>query len=135
MSTYKRCGKRWTVNECLQLQREFELLQMPINEIAERHQRSPNSIMFKLDAEGFADYNVLYSNYHDLNSFIPVHGISEMDEDEHDVQHDVLDNGNTQNVAFTAEHIRQKMMQLEAQVQQLTKMLTKQTKNVSSFLM
>jgi hypothetical protein len=67
-TTYKRFGKRWTVNECLQLQREFELLQLSIDDIAQRHQRTPNGIMLKLDSEGFADYNVLYSNYHDFNN-------------------------------------------------------------------
>jgi hypothetical protein len=64
----QRNGKRWTVNECLQLQREFELLGLSVAEIATRHQRTPNAIMFKLDQEGLADYNVLYSNHMDLNA-------------------------------------------------------------------
>jgi hypothetical protein len=66
-----RAGFKWTVNETLSLQREFELLGMTIDEIALKHKRTPNAIMYKLDQEGFADYNVLYSNYHDLNSRIP----------------------------------------------------------------
>ena len=57
-----RNGKRWTVNECLQLQREFELLNLTINEIANKHQRTPNAIMFKLSHEGFADYNSTFYN-------------------------------------------------------------------------
>ena len=65
-----RAGFKWTVNETLSLQREFELLGMTIDDIALKHQRTPNAIMYKLDQEGFADYNVLYSNYHDLNSRI-----------------------------------------------------------------
>lgn len=64
MTTYKRFGNRWTINECLQLQREFELLELSIDKIAERHQRTPNAIMIKLNQEGLADYNILYSNYH-----------------------------------------------------------------------
>ena len=63
MSNYNRFGNRWTVNECLQLQREFELLELSIDEIANLHQRTPNAIMFKLDQEGFADYNNLYADY------------------------------------------------------------------------
>jgi hypothetical protein len=63
----KRCGNRWTVNECLQLQREFELLNLSVNEIAANHKRTPNAIMFKLDQEGFANYNDLSSNYNKLN--------------------------------------------------------------------
>ena len=52
----KRTGAKWTVNECLRLQREFELLELTIGEIAELHKRTPKAIMYKLDAEGFADY-------------------------------------------------------------------------------
>lgn len=68
MGNCKRFRKHWTIRECLNLQREFELLKLPIDEIALRHKRTPGAIMFKLDEQGFADYNVLYSNYHDLNS-------------------------------------------------------------------
>lgn len=59
MTNYKRVGAKWTVNECLRLQREYELLKLSIDEIAALHQRSPQAIMYKLDAEGIADYNVL----------------------------------------------------------------------------
>lgn len=67
-----RAGFKWTVNEILSLQREFELLGWTIDKIALKHKRTPNAIMYKLDQEGFADYNVLYSNYHDLNARIPI---------------------------------------------------------------
>lgn len=70
MSNRNRVGNRWTINEVLSLQREFELLGWSIDQIAEKHGRTPEGIMNKLDREGFADYNVLYSNYHDLNSKI-----------------------------------------------------------------
>lgn len=59
-----RTGNKWTVNEILSLQREFELLGWDIDQIAKKHARTANAIMYKLDKEGFADYNVLYSNYH-----------------------------------------------------------------------
>jgi hypothetical protein len=72
MSTYSRTGYKWSVNEILSLQREFELLGWSVEQIAEKHKRTPNAIMFKLDNEGFADYNVLYSNNHELNSTMSV---------------------------------------------------------------
>ena len=72
MSTRNRIGNKWTINEVLSLQREFELLGWDIDQIAEKHGRTANAIMYKLDQEGFADYNVLYSNYHDLNTNMPV---------------------------------------------------------------
>jgi hypothetical protein len=56
-----RSNKQWSVNECLQLQREYELLGMSVDEIAVKHKRSTRAIMFKLAQEGFADYNALYA--------------------------------------------------------------------------
>lgn len=69
---YTRHNKKWSVNELLALQREYELLDWSIDQIALKHQRTPNAIMHKLDYEGLADYNVLYSNYYDLNQHIPL---------------------------------------------------------------
>jgi hypothetical protein len=57
---YKRNGYKWNINECLRLQREYELLNLSVDEIATLHQRTPNSIMFKLDQEGLACYNTLF---------------------------------------------------------------------------
>lgn len=55
MSNTRRSGFRWTVNEILSLQREYELLELPISEIAVRHGRSFFSILSKLKSEGFID--------------------------------------------------------------------------------
>jgi hypothetical protein len=65
---YGRYGFKWSVNEVISLQREFELLGWSIDQIAQKHQRTANAIMHKLDQEGFADYNALYSEYHNLNT-------------------------------------------------------------------
>ena len=43
-----RSGFKWNVNECLRLQREYELLGLSIDEIASLHGRSPLSIMYKI---------------------------------------------------------------------------------------
>ena len=59
---YRRTGNKWTVNECLRLTREFELLGLSIQEISKLHERSPNAIMYKLDYEGIADYNDVFQN-------------------------------------------------------------------------
>ena len=37
----KRTCKQWNINEILSLQREFELLQMSIDDIAKKHKRTP----------------------------------------------------------------------------------------------
>jgi hypothetical protein len=52
MNTNKRNGNRWTVNELLSLQREYELLEWNIQEIAEKHQRTERAILFRLESEG-----------------------------------------------------------------------------------
>lgn len=53
MTAYNRSGNKWRVNELLALQREYELLEMSIQEIAAKHGRSVNAILFKLTDEGF----------------------------------------------------------------------------------
>jgi hypothetical protein len=55
MSNTRRSGFRWTINEILTLQREYELLELPISEIADRHGRSFFSILSKLKSEDFID--------------------------------------------------------------------------------
>jgi TATA-binding protein-associated factor Taf7 len=52
MNTNKRNGNRWTVNELLSLQREYELLEWNIQQIAEKHQRTERAILFRLESEG-----------------------------------------------------------------------------------
>ena len=64
-----RIGYKWNINECLRLQREFELLGLTIDEIAVRNKRTPKAIMFKLDEEGFATYTDLYNGYYGINKF------------------------------------------------------------------
>jgi hypothetical protein len=46
-----RANNKWTVNELLSLQREYELLGMDIYEIALKHKRTPRAILYKLDDE------------------------------------------------------------------------------------
>ena len=58
--TPKRSRLKWTVNECLRLEREYDLLKLSIPEIALLHERTSDSIMYKLDQEGIADFNYLY---------------------------------------------------------------------------
>ena len=59
-----RSGNKWTVNEILSLQREYELLEMSIQEIALKHSRSVDAILYKLDSEGFID------NWNDARGYI-----------------------------------------------------------------
>ena len=47
----KRHYNKWTVNELLQLQREYELLNLSIPDIAKNHQRTEDSILYRLQEE------------------------------------------------------------------------------------
>ena len=60
-----RHGNRWNVNEVLSLQREYQLLEWTVQQIADKHKRSVLSIVHKLYAEGF------------ISSFIEARGYTE----------------------------------------------------------
>lgn len=47
----KRHYNKWTVNELLQLQREYELLNLSIPDIAKNHERTEDSILYRLQEE------------------------------------------------------------------------------------
>lgn len=51
--TPQRNGNKWNVNELLSLQREYELLELSIQEIALKHERTVDAILYKLYNEDF----------------------------------------------------------------------------------
>ena len=53
--TSRRQGNKWTINELLSLQREYELLEFTVQQIAEKHERSDTAILYKLESEGLID--------------------------------------------------------------------------------
>ena len=63
MYANKRNGNRWTVNELLSLQREYELLEWTVQQIAEKHQRTERAILFRLESEG------IVSSWNDARGF------------------------------------------------------------------
>ena len=48
MNSYRRTGKKWSIPEILRLHREYELLELDIQNIAYIHNRTINAICFKL---------------------------------------------------------------------------------------
>jgi ABC-type Zn2+ transport system substrate-binding protein/surface adhesin len=63
MSDVNRHGKKWTIPEVLKLHREYELLNLSVDEIAKNHRRSVASILYKLEVEG------LISSLHEMNGY------------------------------------------------------------------
>ena len=93
MNSYKRSGNRWTVNELISLQREYELLEWTVGQIAEKHQRSVEAILFRLESEGFISS---WSDARGFNTEKYQSNISEnvefsLEEHEHDDEDTVLD--------------------------------------------
>jgi ribosomal protein S8 len=81
--------KRWNVNEELKLQREYELLQMTIQEIAITHKRTEEAILCKLKKEGFIqEWNEAtgYTEYekylHDLMNPLSYYHVDEVEYEE-----------------------------------------------------
>jgi len=52
-TTTKRHYNKWNINELIRLQREYELLELSIQEIAKKHHRTDLSILCRLEKEGF----------------------------------------------------------------------------------
>ena len=154
MTTYNRRGLKWTTNECLQLEREYELLGLSIDEIATRHQRTPEAIMFKLDQEEIVDYNTVYENYYnsnnqvlsyDLNNTLVSNNLSEEEEEEDDEEDEedrssnysddkAISEVSDDETCDTVGNLKERVVRLEKQVIILTEMLMKQNgKNKSIF--
>ena len=136
MTDYKRFGNRWTINECLQLEREFDLLALSIDEMAERHQRTPNAIMLKLDSEGHADYCVLYSNYKIAKQQQEDEDQDEEQEEEEDQDEEQEEDEDQEEQEEQEEEemsLKLQVLNLEKKVDLLTQLLMKQNKNKSGF--
>jgi SLT domain-containing protein len=75
MSLTKRAYKKWNINELIRLQREYELLELSIQEISKLHERSEKAILCRLEQErfinnwsearGFNEYAILQPELYD----------------------------------------------------------------------
>ena len=54
-----RNGNKWTIPELIALEREHELLDLTVHEIAIRHNRTVTAIVERLTSEGIIDMNSL----------------------------------------------------------------------------
>lgn len=64
MTDYSRNGNAWAIPEILKLQREWELLELSVLEIANLHQRTASAIVFKLLSENFATQKQINSRFY-----------------------------------------------------------------------
>ena len=132
-----RSGFKWNVNECLRLQREYELLGLSIDEISSLHGRSPLSIMYKLDAEGFDDFNTLYSNYNKLNGHIATKQEQprleeDNDDDNNDESQSTVSSIEDEDDSYDIDSIKNHVSRLEKQIINLTELITKNKSSMFS---
>lgn len=131
---YTRANAKWTVNECLRLEREFDLLNLSVQEIALLHDRSPNAIMYKLDAEGIADYNNVFITRQALKVETKDESESELDDDD---TSNYQEEDEEEEEEFDSYNIKQQVQIITKQLSNLTaivyKALSPSGSNVSSF--
>lgn len=117
-----RSGFRWSVNEVLALQREFELLGWSIDQIAQKHNRTTNAIIFKLDQEGFADYNELYSNLYNSESDDNSSEISleyNYDDDDNDSETDYNSENNVYNLSHRVYNLEKIILDININIKNM----------------
>ncbi len=122
---YRRANAKWTVNECLRLEREYDLLELSIQDIALLHERSPEAIMYKLDNEGIVDYNDAFlnrqakiNNNNDTDNNSEYNEGSEQDDDDVEVQEE--DDEYVDEDDYDVYNIRQQIGLITKQLSDLT---------------
>jgi len=92
MEMPRRHGFKWTINEILQLQREYELLKLTVDEMAVKHERTSNSIIQKIieedflysDEEEYEDENTVFIYHHEDENTVFIYNNYEVEEEEED---------------------------------------------------
>lgn len=130
----QRTGFKWTINECLRLQREFELLNLPVEEIALLHQRSPYAIMYKLDSEGIADFNELYQQTYPNQEASAVDGEAEEESEAEESEESEESEAEEESDASESDAEDYDRYNMKQQVRILTKQLSNLTAVVYKFV-
>ena len=78
--SYKKHGSKWTINEILQLQREYELLNMSLTDIAAKHERTLDAIVYKIESEGFVNNSLTKVNPNPALNIIENANIDQLEE-------------------------------------------------------
>lgn len=136
MSTNKRSGNKWTVKEFLDLQREYELLEWSIQDIAEKHQRSVIAILFKLESEHLIDSWETARGYCFYGAAATAsHEDDEDDEEDHDDEEDEDEDDCCSEENFCESKItklNRRVSNLENNMRELTSAVNKLCDNIIS---
>jgi len=71
MELPNRHNNKWNISEVISLQREYELLKMTIQEIANVHNRTVEAILYKLQSEGFIESWIDATGYQEYSKHKP----------------------------------------------------------------
>ena len=71
MALPNRHNNKWNISELNSLQREYELLKMTIQEIANVHSRTVEAILYKLQSEGFIESWIDATGYQEYSKTKP----------------------------------------------------------------
>lgn len=127
---YTRTGKTWTINECLQLQREHELLGWTIDEIAIKHKRTPNAIMYKIVKEEFENFDLLSSYLFCKNDMED--DIEKVDKEQE--KSNDTDSDKSSNKEDDLNELKNHVKSLENKMLTIIELLVSQTKNKNAAL-
>jgi len=138
MSTCKRNGNRWRISEIISLQRDYELLELTVQQIAQKHQRTTKAILFKLEAEGFISswndargFNA--KEYQDICSgAIDEDTCDEFDADDSDYSVNQDDNITINDEESEVDKLTERVWNLETSVKDISLMITKMFDNLVS---
>jgi hypothetical protein len=117
MQTYKRNGNKWSVNELLKLQREYELLELNIQDIALLHQRTVQAILYKLEAEGFIQ------SWNEARGLTEWHNEKNYESEDDDVQPLSPNNDLTSNESSEIDNLTERVWSLETSVGEIRTMV------------
>jgi hypothetical protein len=139
MQQYKRNGNKWSVNEILNLQREYELLEWNIQQIASKHQRSVQAILYKLESECFiSSWNAArgldewknsngYNEETEEDDDISDYNVSKDEEEEEDGDSEYNEDDNKIEVTYANEceidKLTERVWGLETSVDQISSMV------------
>lgn len=129
MNTHKRSGNKWTVNEFLSLQREYELLEWTIQEIAEKHQRSVIAILFKLESECLIDSWETARGY---SMYAVVNEDEDDESDEDDEESDESESDEENYCESKTTKLSRRVSNLEINLKELTSAVNKLCDNIIS---
>lgn len=133
---------KWNINECLALQREYELLEWTIQEIADKHERTVNAILYRLQYEGFIetwvdatgyqeyskDFSCLYDNFgysvnpYDYEEYV-VEDYDEDKEKEEDIVDDSEEDEDYEEEDHDISDLNQRVWGLETAVSDIRSMI------------